>query len=118
LSIVDAKAICRNLQEETRKLELKIQEEKRILAKKQQAEMQIQLDVEAIEVQKALHAPQDHEHQKSIKELQKKLLDVKDDFEMQTNMVNALTAKYMTTNCKLQDAKKTSIAIGDQCPYL
>ncbi len=44
--------------------------------------MQIQLDVEAIEVQKALHAPQDHEHQKSIEELQKELLDVKEDLEM------------------------------------
>jgi hypothetical protein len=41
--------------------------------------MQIQLNVEVIEVQKGLHAPQDHEHQKRIKELQKKLFDVKED---------------------------------------
>jgi len=54
------------LQEETRKLELKIQEEKGILTKKQQAEMQIQLAMEATEVQKALHIPQNHEHQKLI----------------------------------------------------
>jgi hypothetical protein len=63
-------------------LELKIQEERRILAKKHLAEMQIQLAMEATEVQKALHAPQDHEHQKSIEELQKELLDVKEDLEM------------------------------------
>jgi hypothetical protein len=54
------------LQEETRKLELKIQEEKGILTKKQQAEMQIQLAMEATEVQKALNIPQNHEHQKMI----------------------------------------------------
>jgi glutaminase len=79
--------------------------------------MQIQL-VEAIEVQKALHAPQDHEHQKGIKELLKKLFDVKEDLEMQTNMVNALTAKYMTTNHKLQDVKKATTTIRHQCSYL
>lgn len=57
------------LQEEMRKLELKIQEEKGILAKKQHVEMQIQLAMEATKVQKALHAPQNHEHQKMIEEL-------------------------------------------------
>ncbi len=57
------------LQKEMRKLEFKIQEEKGILAKKQQAEMQIQLAMEVIEVQKALHTLQHHEHQKRIEEL-------------------------------------------------
>jgi hypothetical protein len=77
--------------------------------------MKIELTMQAIEVQKALHAPQVHEHQKRIEELHNELLDVKEDLEMWTNMVNVLTTKYMTTNHELQDMKKTSIAVGHQC---
>jgi hypothetical protein len=69
LSIVNDEVVCRKFTKEMRKLELKIQEEKGILAKKQHVEIQIQLTMEAIEVQKALHTLQNHEHQKRIEEL-------------------------------------------------
>ncbi len=70
--------------------------------------------MEATKVQKTLHAPQDHEHQKKIEELQKELFDVKEDLEMQTNMVTTFTTKYMTIR-ELQDVKKTSTTIKHQC---
>ncbi len=115
LSIVDAKAICRNFTRRDKEIGIENPRKEDNLSKKVAGWDANSTWCGGYWGSKGFACSSRPWAPKGKKELQKKLLDVKEDLEMQTNMVNVLPAKYMTTNCKLQDAKKTSATIRHQC---
>jgi superfamily II RNA helicase len=77
--------------------------------------VQTKLAAEEIDVQRALEAAIAHDdpqgrcerHEKKIQELQEELLNIREDLDNRTDMVNA--TKHMSTNDELQEAKKAAI---------
>ncbi len=105
------------LQEAFKDLELRFQSERTILAKSVETEVQTKLAAEERDVQRALEAAIAHDdpqrrcerHEKKIQELQEELLNIREDLDNCTDMVNALNTKHMSTNDELQEAKKAAI---------
>ncbi len=75
--------------------------------------MQTKLVAEETDVQRALEVAIAHDdpqrrcerHEKKIQELQEELLNIREDLDSRTDMVNALNTKHMSTNDELQEAK-------------
>lgn len=94
-------------------MELRFQSEQTILAKSVETEVQTKLVAEETDVQRALEVAIAHDdpqrrcerHEKKIQELQEELLNIREDLDNRTDMVNALNTKHMSTNDELQEAK-------------
>lgn len=94
-------------------MELRFQSEQTILAKSVETEVQTKLAAEERDVQRALEVAIAHDdpqrrcerHEKKIQELQEELLNIREDLDSRTDMVNALNTKHMSTNDELQEAK-------------
>ncbi len=94
-------------------MELRFQSEQTILAKSVETEVQTKLVAEETDVQRALEVAIAHDdpqrrcerHEKKIQELQEELLNIREDLDSRTDMVNALNTKHMSTNDELQEAK-------------
>jgi superfamily II RNA helicase len=79
--------------------------------------VQTKLAAEERDVQRALEAAIAHDdpqrrcerHEKKIQELQEELLNIREDLDNRTDMVNALNTMHMSTNDELQEAKKAAI---------
>lgn len=94
-------------------MELRFQSDQTILAKSVETEVQTKLVAEETDVQRALEVAIAHDdpqrrcerHEKKIQELQEELLNIREDLDNRTDMVNALNTKHMSTNDELQEAK-------------
>lgn len=94
-------------------MELRFQSDQTILAKSVETEVQTKLVAEETDVQRALEVAIAHDdpqrrcerHEKKIQELQEELLNIREDLDSRTDMVNALNTKHMSTNDELQEAK-------------
>lgn len=94
-------------------MELRFQSDQTILAKSVETEVQTKLAAEERDVQRALEVAIAHDdpqrrcerHEKKIQELQEELLNIREDLDSRTDMVNALNTKHMSTNDELQEAK-------------